>query len=861
MAEALSELVPHDRLTLYLAESPIRSLRPALGDAAIHGLSATEVVPFGEGLIGRAAETREPQLSNPGEPPSGSSNDGGDKESRGESVLALPLLAHSDLKGVLSLSREGDRPFSLKELKLAVLFGDLAALAIDDAQVRATLETEVVTDHLTGLHNHRFFQERLAEELGRAHRRGNSVGLVMYDIDDFKRVNDSYGHQMGDRVLQSVAAVSRETCRAEDVICRIGGEEFGIILPGSSVIEALALAERLREGIAKVALPPVGRITVSLGVAEGPLHASSARELITCSDFALLDAKDRGKDRVQVYVPRSLTLENGASNRPAKLGRGKPSKRYGSGTGMDGRLAELAARGEPRAVAQLRMLQSLSTKLNRLNDVNKIGEVITAEVRSLIDYQNCRVHLLEPDGKTLTPVGFRGELLEYQKESFPALVIHVGQGVTGHVAETGEPYYAPNAREDPFAKEIPRRAEVDESILGVPLTIGDQIIGTIVLAKLGLDQFDSEDMRLLQGLASTAAVALENARLLEREREATKVATALLGLSERLTRVTDTQLVMSEALKSVPELLGCADVGIWLYDRNRRVFRLLGHEGFDGPAGSKRGTHEVPWDVAEPFVTSADEPFVIPSAVAETFPQEYRLVDSVGDVLVAPLRWPSDGLGALVVVASDDSTHFAQKELQLARGIAGITSLALGNAARFVELEETYVSTVAALANALDAQDEYTGSHARALAEMTVTVGADMGLDGESLKRLELASLFHDIGKIGVPSEIIRKDGSLTAAERRHINRHPEIGEQILSPVPFLQPLLPIVRGCHERWDGKGYPDGLAGDAIPLEARIIFVCDAFHAMTTDRPYRNALSQTEAIRRLKLAAGRQFDPTV
>ena len=136
-----------------------------------------------------------------------------------------------------------------------------------------------------------------------------------------------------------------------------------------------------------------------------------------------------------------------------------------------------------------------------------------------------------------------------------------------------------------------------------------------------------------------------------------------------------------------------------------------------------------------------------------------------------------------------------------------------------------------------------------------------MGLDGERLKWLELGALFHDIGKIGVPSEIIRKPGRLTAAERREMNRHPEIGAQILTPVPFLKPLLPIVRACHERWDGKGYPDCLAGKAIPLEARIIFVCDAFHAMTTNRPYRKALSPAEAVRRLRLASGTQFDPDV
>jgi len=233
----------------------------------------------------------------------------------------------------------------------------------------------------------------------------------------------------------------------------------------------------------------------------------------------------------------------------------------------------------------------------------------------------------------------------------------------------------------------------------------------------------------------------------------------------------------------------------------------------------------------------------------------------MSDVLVAPMRWDPDGLGAFVIMAESVSDSFSERDLRLARGMADITSLALGNARRFVDLERAYVSTVEALANAVEAKDEYTSDHCRALAEMSMTVGQEMGLPADRLKMLELGALFHDIGKIGVASDIIRKPGPLTAAERREMSKHPEIGAQILAPVPFLRPVRPIVEASHERWDGNGYPHGLRGEEIPLESRIVFVCDAFHAMTTDRPYRAALGEKEAIRRLKLSAGTQFDPTV
>src|SRR5262249_36149185 len=176
-------------------------------------------------------------------------------------------------------------------------------------------------------------------------------------------------------------------------------------------------------------------------------------------------------------------------------------------------------------------------------------------------------------------------------------------------------------------------------------------------------------------------------------------------------------------------------------------------------------------------------------------------------------------------------------------------------------VERTFVATVESLANALEASDEYTSSHARWITDVSLLVGAELELEREEMKRLELGALFHDIGKIGIPSEILAKPGPLTEEERGIIETHPLLGEKILAPIEQLGEVRQIVRACHERWDGTGYPDRLAGEQIPIESRIILACDAFHAMTTDRPYREALSVDEARRRLCDAAGSQFDPQV
>jgi HD-GYP domain-containing protein (c-di-GMP phosphodiesterase class II) len=202
-----------------------------------------------------------------------------------------------------------------------------------------------------------------------------------------------------------------------------------------------------------------------------------------------------------------------------------------------------------------------------------------------------------------------------------------------------------------------------------------------------------------------------------------------------------------------------------------------------------------------------------------------------------------------------------ERKLGLLEGVAHQAKLAIANAGSFQSLEETFISTVEALANALEANDEYTSSHARWITDLAVKVGRGLGLDAKALKRLELGALFHDIGKIGIPADILSKPGPLTDEERLVIETHPELGEKIIAPIHRLQEVRPIVRHCHERYDGAGYPDRKAGDEIPLESRIILVCDAFHAMTTDRPYRKRLPVDEAFRRLQEGAGTQFDPEV
>jgi HD-GYP domain-containing protein (c-di-GMP phosphodiesterase class II) len=231
----------------------------------------------------------------------------------------------------------------------------------------------------------------------------------------------------------------------------------------------------------------------------------------------------------------------------------------------------------------------------------------------------------------------------------------------------------------------------------------------------------------------------------------------------------------------------------------------------------------------------------------------------VARVVVAPLRLEGNRVAALT--ASIGERQLDDRQFALLAGLAHQAKLAIESAEHYESLERTFVSTVAALANALEANDEYTSSHARWITDMSLLVGRELRLDRDAMKRLEFGALFHDIGKIGIPSEILQKAGPLTTEEFEIVKEHPELGEKILEPIERLADVRPIVRACHERWDGLGYPDGKSGSDIPVEARIVLVCDAYHAMTTDRPYRSRMSSTDAVNELRRASGSQFDPDV
>jgi len=426
--------------------------------------------------------------------------DGGPGAFHSDDALFAPLYDHDDgLLGMFDLYEPSDGKVPNEEtMQLLEIFATVTARALESARYVTELELRAISDGLTGLFNHRHFQETLEREVDRAARYDLEFSLLMMDLDLFKNVNDRLGHPRGDEALQAVADVLRANARATDFVARYGGEEFVMILPGTPVKQASSLAERIAQGVRDIVLdvPDPPRLSISIGMADFPACGRDRESIISAADAALLFAKRSGRDMVADFSHVSLL-------------------------------------------------------------------------------------------------------------------------------------------------------ELDQSAL--------------------------------EGLA----------------------------------------------------------------------FRL----------------------------------------------------------------------------------------------------------------EKADIETLETLAAAIDMRDAFCGERTHGVADTALQVADSLGLDDQQRTILRMSSLVYDIGKVGIPVELLNRRGELSAEDRDTIRSHPEVGKRLLESTMRLNALLPVVLHHHERWDGAGYPDGLAGEEIPFAARVIAICDSWQAMMSERPYRDALSRSEAVAELRAGAGTQFDPEI
>ena len=503
-----------------------------------------------------------------------------------------------------------------------------------------------------------------------------------------------------------------------------------------------------------------------------------------------------------------------------------------------------------KSVSELGLLQRLGRQVNSTLSLDALLQEVLGLARKALRFDHCAVLLKEVDPGG-APVLVVRAALGYSEEAAAGLRIRTGEGITGRVLTTGEPILVPDVKMNGryIQGVVGGRCE-----MAAPLIVRDEVIGVLDAESVEPNAFSDADLRLFATFASTAAVALHNAEIHSRlEQKRVQLDRMNVELREYATRIEQTNhdlqrrvreletlqeasraitssLDLGETLSSIVrmtrEIVESSGCAIRLLDEESKEVRTL--------AGSGEASTQPPGPTPA-------------QAAART-------------TLAVPLKVGSRLIGYFEIRAQGEG-DFSLADQRVLQVLASQAAIAIENARLFESTQQTYYETIRGLAQALEARDSYTKGHSERVTRYSLAIADRLGLDPHSRKVLHYAGLLHDIGKIGIADSILHKRLDLSEDEWQSIRNHPLFGDAILGPIRFLSDAQKIVLRHHERYDGSGYPGHLRGEEIPLEARIIAVADAYDAMTSDRPYRQALAHEVALGEITKAAGQQFDPRV
>lgn len=431
--------------------------------------------------------------------------------------------------------------------------------------------------------------------------------------------------------------------------------------------------------------------------------------------------------------------------------------------------------------------------------------------------------------------------------------------------EKGEPYWEVRASANSCLEEL-RDKGITGSMLLMPMVVRGRTTAVVLLSD-GPDRqhFSPEEVELAGRFASRLGVALENAHLHAREQRKIRETVALLEITRAINSTLDLREILEKVVQMTVDLCGVRLCVVYLLEKQTSRFVPAAHYGFieDGLWEDERAYGFDLGEVGNEPEKALQEgrPTPIPSKDAGCLlPPDLAYEHGVDMVFLYPLSSKEMLIGVFALFYPGHRTEeLEREEVEVVMAIAAQASMAIENAALYEDIERSYFSTVKALAKAIEVKDPYTHGHSERVTEYALMIAESLQLDERDKQKLKYAATLHDIGKIGIAGRVLNKPGSLTQEEYTHVKTHPLLGDSIIEPVEFLQGPRPIILHHHERFDGKGYPQGLKGRDIPLCARILSVADAFEAMRSDRPYRKALPVQVAMHELLRNAGTQFDP--
>ena len=619
----------------------------------------------------------------------------------------------------------------------------------------------------------------------------------------------------------------------DDAPCRLLGELLDldaawIVAPGSS--GRTVTARWAREGAPSHRL---GEARLAAVVEDVDREATQARD----GRYALLIAPLRSGGRAIAHLVGSARSPR--AFRPDEL---RAAELVAAGAAASAGTAQppadvVSTRARDRLLSQMGLLRSLTSRLAYARSEGEIAHAVVAELVRQDRFHAPRFYLRAEVGDEVALAAVEGG--ESDADEWAA----IADAAAARAVVDGRTRLVPG-----------------ESVMVAPMLGDEDAVGAIVVSGPRGDAFDALDLGVLEVVAAHTAVACRNVRLYASMREAAEIAEAMLELGAALAAQVSVGAVAGMLARAVDRLVECAGLSVWLRADDR--MELAAHVGYTPREVGRLEAVSLAVDEA-PFTGNLDarHVLVLDADDSEALSASAGLPRHGTSYALIPIGERAGNRAAIVVQRGRRRGPPSSRDERMLLGIADQALLALDNRSLVDELEESFLATMRSLANALETKDEYTGDHAQALVGMAEEVARRLELGDIALRDVGVAAALHDVGKIGIPASILDKPGPLTDDEWEVMRRHPELGARIMEPVPALAGARSIVLACHEHWDGSGYPRGLAGDDIPLGARIILACDAFHAMTSDRVYRQAMPVDAAITELRDCAGRHFEPRV
>lgn len=513
-----------------------------------------------------------------------------------------------------------------------------------------------------------------------------------------------------------------------------------------------------------------------------------------------------------------------------------------------------------RQLKELNALHRISEIGIKENSEGKIIEVALSEIEEILQPDFNAVLLLDPEKRHLN----LHPACKNVPSSFQGASISVDEGIIGEVVRTGSAQYYPDVRQVPHYLEI---IPETQSELCVPIKSQEKTLGVINIESEKLDAYKQSDQRLLQTLAGQLGTAIERARLFNTVQQQLSRLQSLRTIDRAISSSLDIHVSLDVILNQITSQLDVDAACVLSIDRPTQSLQLMGEKGLHA-----RSIQDVNQGIGSGLagqVVRNNTPVHIPNLKEREDPGGFPLAEEEGFTFYygTPLMVKGKTQGVIELY------HRSPKQISSAwerfvDALAGQAAIALDNALMFdrlqrtnLELMQAYDSTLEGWAKALELRDHDTEGHSRRVTSLTLQLADELDVPESEFAHIRRGALLHDIGKMAIPDEILQKGGALNDEEWEIIKKHPQYAKEMLESIHFLKDALDIPLYHHERWDGKGYPEGLEGTQIPIAARIFAVVDVWDALTSSRPYRESWTRGKALTHIREQSGKHFDPEV